>query len=178
MMKIPEKIIVLYICIYVIVLSCTDNPNKEVTLENEDTIDIILIQFYPAFDATSLMLLDLSKKQQTFRYIEHIEFIPKYKETIVPENMHFKLDSLSYSYFRNISFNVEDFIDTNSLAPDGIAHSILYVFNSGRIEDVNLKGGLTKNTYKLITKLIDLNIAQSTDSLTTEYLKILKQYHN
>ena len=157
--------------------ACSSNNSKQIVtefpFEEEDTIDKILIQFYPAFIDNSLMLLDLSKKEQTFQRIGLKVFYWK----IAPKSLNFQIDTLSYSYFRNISFNEEDFVDKEDRPDDGIMHTILYVFKSGRIEDVDLKKKMTANENNLIIKMIDLSIEHSTDSITTEYLKDLRKFH-
>jgi len=187
-MKKSEKIVVMCLSFCLLVLSCKENSSKqiekEVPFENEDMIDKIIIQFLPSFNEFSLMLLDLSKREQTFQRIGQKKYyrttLPRgFTRIIAPKSINFQLDSLSYSYFRNISFDEEDFIDKEEIVADddNIYHSILYVFKSGKIEDVDLKNSLTENEYKLIIKLIDLNIVHSTDSLTTKYLKGLRRYH-
>jgi len=182
-MKHSVKTIVSILSLFMILFSCKVDTSKKMPPENEDKIDKILIQFFPAFHARSLMLLDFSKKQQTFHRIGTKMFYmttgpEEISEIYAPKSMNFQIDSLSYSYLRDISFNKEDFADyeEKEIYTDGINYSILYIFESGKIEDVDLRIFLTENQYQLIVKLIDLNIAQSTDSITTEYLKDLKNY--
>jgi len=178
------KTIVFYFGLCVIFLSCKDNTGKEVLCESEDVIDKIIIQFHPAFHDHSLMLLDFSTKEQTFQRMGqkiYYQVIPP-REVIkvcAPISMSFRIDSLSYSFLRDsISFNEEDFTDQKRACSDGIFHTMLYVFNSGRIEDADLVNSLTESQRKLIMKLIDLSITQTTDSLTKKYLEDLKRYHD
>ena len=149
--------------------------NKEIPIENIDTIEKILIQFFPSFNKPSLMLLDLSKEQVTF---QRIGLKNDYRALYAPKSLNFQIDSLFHSYFKGISFNEEDFIDKKNYNPDGIHHTVLYIFKSGRIEDIDLINGMTENEYKLIIRLIDISIVQSTDSLITTYLKDLREYHS
>ncbi len=186
-MKILTKKILLFLLFSsMIILSCKENNNREsvhrqyvndTSVKKEDFIDKILIQFYPSFERASLILLDLSKNQQTFQRIGHKEYPNVSLDS--PKSMTFQLDSLSYAYLKDIVFEQEDFGDRQDHVEDGISYSILYIFESGRIEDVDLHNSLTDNEYKLITKLIDLNIAHSTDKTTTNYLRLLKgSYRN
>jgi hypothetical protein len=183
-MKITVKAILIYLILSVTV-SCKENTDKknQFQFENEDIIDKILIQFYPTFQDNSLMLLDFSTKQLNFQRIglkKYFHSIPP-KEIVLkyaPKSINFQIDSLSYSYLRDsISFNKEDFVDKERAYNDGISHTILYIFKSGRIEDVDLINRMTDNEHKLIVKLIDLNITHSTDSLTSKYLEDLRRYH-
>jgi hypothetical protein len=182
-MKITVKAIVLYLILCMVIISCKENSGKKIQFENEDTIDKILIQFYPTWQDNSLMLFDFSTRQLAFQRMgqkEYFHAIPP-KEIIqkyAPKSMNFQIDSLSYYYLRDsITFNQNDFIDKEEATLDGIAHAILYIFKSGKIEDVDLINSLTGNEYKLIIKLIDLNIAHSTDSLTRKYLEDLRRSH-
>ena len=165
-----------------IAVSCK-NTKKEILIENNDRIDKVLIQFFPSFIEPSLMLLDLSKWQHTFQRFglkKYYQAIPP-RDIIqihAPKSLNFQIDTLSYSYLRDISFDEEDFMDKEVICDDGIFHTILYVFKSGRIEDIDLKNAMTENEYKLIVRLIDMSIDQSTDSITTKYLKELRKYHH
>ena len=182
-MKTSVKTKVLYLTLCIVLFSCKDSTDKKAPFKNEDTIDKIVILFFPSFHENSLMLLDFVDRQQTFRRIGTKNFFreiapKKFIEIQGPKGMNFQIDSLSYSYLKDIPFNEEDFIDKVNLDYlDGIGHSILYIFKSGRIEDADLGNSLTENEYKLLIKLIDLSIEQSTDSLTTQYLKDLRKYH-
>jgi len=178
------KTVILFLILCMIFTSCRKNAGKEFSCKDEDTIDKILIQFHPSFHDNSLMLLDFLTKELTFHRMtpkEYYKLIAP-KEIVrvqAPISMNFQIDPLSYSFLRDtISFNKEDFIDKKRNYYDGIFHTILYMFNSGRIEDVDIDNSLTENERKLIVKLIDLSILQSTDSLTKKYLEDLKEYHN
>lgn len=182
-MKITVKAFLVYLMLYVIV-SCKEKVDKKIQFENEDIIDKILIQFYPTFQDNSLMLLDFSTRQLNFQRIglkKYFYPIPP-REIVLkyaPKSLSFQIDSLSYFYLRDsITFERDDFIDKEISCYDGISYTILYIFKSGRIEDVDLINSLTENEYKLIIKLIDLNIAHSTDTLTRKYLEDLRLSHD
>ena len=166
------------------ILSCKES-NQNTISENTDRVDKILIQFYPSFHEPSLMLLDLSTNQLAFHrlgtkeYYQPIESPRSILWKQAPKSIVFQLDSTSYNYLNDsISYNSEDFKDREEDCTDGIWHTVFYILRNGKFEDVDLKNSLTENEYKLIVKLIDLSINQSTDSITTSYLKNLKNYHH
>jgi hypothetical protein len=103
-MKISVTTVVLYLSFCLIVLSCK-NVRKQILFENKDTIDKILIQFYPSFNELSLIFLDLSKGQQIFQRIgqkKYYRAIPP-REIIqihAPKSLNFQIDYIMSPYFR------------------------------------------------------------------------------
>ncbi len=135
-----RKILLCLLWINIIISSCKENTNGKIadekdtantSVKQEDSIDKILIQFYPSFERASLILLDFSENQQIFQRIGHKEYSNVSLDS--PKSMVFPLDSLSYSYLKDsISFGREDFVNRQDFVEDGISHSILYIFKSGR----------------------------------------------
>lgn len=163
---------------------------KEDQVEVKKEIENIIVEFHPAFDEPSIAFFDLTNNRVVFKRLGAKTFyrfkdlpssansIPEILEKSAIESISYSLILSDYSFLKDsIQFTDEDFIDMEFGAHDGIFVSIIYVFNDGSIEDIDLSNSRTKNHNKLIDILINGAISsQPKDSLTKEYFYELKSY--
>jgi PBP1b-binding outer membrane lipoprotein LpoB len=170
--------------IYIAILSvsiflfgCSQPKEKK-----EKRINLVIVNFFPAFIESSTAILDLSNNHVIFKrigaktYYQVMEMPDIVKKQAI-NTLSFKLDVNNYIYLKDsIQFTEADFFDREIKADDGIFSTILYVFEDGAIKDVDLNNSITDSPKNLVIILIDAALSQPSDSLTFSYLEKLKRY--
>ncbi len=173
--------------IFISFLSCFACENRQdpavVMEERSDGINSIIIEFYPSYHEPSIAILNLKDEIVVFKRIGQKSFFRPQKHAVIDEitairSVHFKLDSCVSQFWKDsIWFTEEDFTDQEKDVLDGIFNTILYIFENGNIHDVDLNNSITPNQHKLIVMLIDETIPQTSDSLTENYFRKLREYY-
>ncbi|MDR2840514.1 MAG: hypothetical protein LBV75_04540, partial [Paludibacter sp.] len=146
-----------------------------------------IVNFHPSFIESSTAILDLhkgivvfkrfgAKKSYRFEPPTKKNEFPDIKEIFAMETVSFKLDPCDYAYIKDsLIFTDEDFIDKTSEGTlDGIGNSILYLYEDGKIQDIDLSNSFTENQTKLFTILIDAAIIAHPQNT---YFRNLIQYY-
>lgn len=180
--------VLLYFLIFFSILSCNKSVQKK-TLEEKthDNITKVLIQFYPSFHLPSQIYCDITTGEIIFQRIgakKHLEVTPlplgKVIERHAPQSIKIDIETKNLHFLTDlilIKFNETDYIDKSEEYEDGIGNSILYVFNSGEIKDIELTNSFTENQLKLIRFLIMITAQKHTDSLAIKYLHQIEEYY-
>lgn len=168
-------------------LSCERNKTVEIDRKNEDAIKKIIIQNYPSFHLPSMFLLDIENREIIFHRIgkkEVIEVTPlpegEVNITFAPKSYRFAIDSVNYQFLYDsiiCKFSSDDYKDKYDDCDDGKGNSVLYIFESGKSEDITLSNSYTDNQNKLIKFLITLTESMHPDSLSKDYLRNLDNYY-
>jgi hypothetical protein len=179
------KALKVFVCFCLIICFSCQKPNK--INDDKNDIYLITINFYPSFIEPSTAILDLNKGIVVFKRFRskksyHFEpptkknEAPDIKEIFAMKTVSFKLDSCNYAYIKDsLIFTEEDFIDKISEGTlDGIGNSILYLYEDGKIQDIDLGNRFTENQIKLFTKLINAAIIAYPKNT---YFKDLRQYY-
>jgi hypothetical protein len=169
-------------------ISCRNQTNIEIEKKNDDYINKIVIQNYPSFHLPSLLVLDIENQEIIFQRIGNREFLEvtplpegKVIKTLAPKSYRFRIDSSNFNYLKDsiiMNFSFEDFEDKEEDVHDGIGNSILYIFESGKIEDIELSNSYTENQIRLLNYLILLTEKVHPDSLSRIYLNRLNEYYD
>jgi hypothetical protein len=169
-------------------ISCRNLKDSEIEKNKEDYISKIIIQNYPSFHLPSLFVVDIKNQEIIFQRIGQREFIEvtplpegRVIRTLAPKSFAYRIDSSSFQFLKDsivINFSFEDFEDKHKNVDDGIGNSILYIFESGKIEDVELSNSYTENQIKLLKHLLILTEKVHTDSISRIYLNRLKKYYD
>ena len=161
-----------------------DNRADENNIEQDSTIDMITVQCFPSFIGSSIFILDLSDKKLIIKLLwshTRTRFVPppgKNNTIYAPKSMYVALDDETISYFQDsIKYESKDFLDGEILGNDGKANSLVFYLRNKETIDVDLNNYTTDNQLKLILKLIDICISQSSNPKVTSYLKDLKDYY-
>ncbi len=167
--------------------SCERNKTVEIDRKNEDAIKKIIIQNYPSFHLPSMFLLDIENREIIFHRIgqkEVIEVTPlpegEVNITFAPKSYRFAIDSVNYQLLYDsiiCKFSSDDYKDKYEDYDDGKGNSVLYIFESGKSEDITLSNSYTDNQNKLIKFLITLTESMHPDSLSKDYLRNLGNYY-
>lgn len=182
-----KKILFLLVLLSIQFISCRNGSNTEVKTKYEDSINKIVIQSFPSFHLPSLLVLDIKNREVIFQRIGRREFfevtpLPEVKviKTLAPKSCRFRIDSLSFQFLKDsIIMNLKniDFEDKYENHLDGIGNTILFVYESGEIEEVELINSYTENQITLLKYLNKLTEKAHSDSLSRSYLSTLNGYY-
>lgn len=154
------------------------------SIDKGNQIKNIIIEFYPCFHESSIVFFDMRDNTALFKssgFIYSIEGDSAHeeyeRELIKP--ISYKLDKINYSFLKDsIQFTDDDFVNMkDSVAIDGISLNVIYLFEDGKMIDIDLVKSWTNNHQRLIELLIDGAIASNPeDKFTNDYFHKLKSF--
>lgn len=161
-----------------------------------DTINTVLIQFYPCFAAPTQILVDIPKSELTFyrfgskeRYYPPSDpadsLIPDYDPKVfiqkMPTCLNVKLKAADFGFlmdsiiFRLSTTDLQDSI--SDCCEDGISVYMFTTFKNKDLEETELYNYFTPNNRRLFNFILDRINKSNTDNITEEYLKkVIRQF--
>jgi hypothetical protein len=180
----------LVLVLFLLILSIQGFSSKRCIAKQLDTINTILIQFYPWFGVPTQILVDIPKSELTFYRFgsKEIYYPPSepadslksnYNPNVLiqkmPTCLNVKLKATDFSYLMDsiiFRLTATDFQDSIcNFWSDGISVYMFTTFKNKELEETELYNYFTPNNRKLFNFILNRINEKTTDTITENYLK-------